>query len=187
MMAPGEIIRRGRGLLREITLLRPGEGMLRGISPREARVLTAGSLLLLLLLGIFGVWLPERDRLRELSERVGERERSLAWMEAAAREVDALRGSSGGLAPASGKKLPLATVIEQSLQGGPLQPHLQRMLPDRESGLRLWFEEVPFDPLLLWLVTLKRDHGVVVESALFNRAGGAGRVRAELGLSGPGP
>ncbi|HHO69319.1 MAG TPA: type II secretion system protein M, partial [Gammaproteobacteria bacterium] len=67
-----------------------------GLEPRERRLVTAGGVVLALLLVYLVVWEPLAARYRQLQDSVAQQRETLAWMQQAAAQVKALQRSVPG-------------------------------------------------------------------------------------------
>ena len=74
-------------------------------------------------------------------------------------------------------------IIDRTARASGLGRHLKRNQPDGNGALRLRLEDAPFDNLVSWLAELETQHGVRVNTASFDRAGGTGRVNCSLRLT----
>lgn len=94
-------------------------------------------------------------------------------------------GQSGGAAAVAAQAASesLVVLIDRTTRGRGLAPHLRRNEPDGANGIRLRFENVPFDDLVLWLGDLQTLHGIAVTNANADPTDNPGRVSANLQLS----
>ncbi|HFD80153.1 MAG TPA: type II secretion system protein M [Gammaproteobacteria bacterium] len=156
-----------------------------GLEVRERRLVAAAAAVLLVLLLYLVIWEPVASRYQALQQSVAQQKRTLAWMQQAARQVQALRASAGpagrGLAGRS-----LMAVVDQSMRAGGLGDSIKRIEPDGSRGVKVWLENVPFDPMILWLGKLTRSYHVET-SIITLEPTGNGRVNARLTLLAPTP
>lgn len=75
-------------------------------------------------------------------------------------------------------------VIDQTLRSRGLDQSLRRSQPVSSTGIRVEFENVAFDELVLWLGDLSREHSLDVQAGSFSKPPRAapGRVNATLTL-----
>ena len=147
-------------------------------SARERSAVTAGVVVLSLMLLVTLVWLPlERVRLRLAAELPGLRA-SVVALQRDADEAKRLRALPPTI-PAN--PAPLAPLIAANAWAREL-PGVQLSVPD-EKHVRLAGEDVGFTALLDWLATAQAAHGLRVESARIEALPAPGRVRAELTLA----
>jgi general secretion pathway protein M len=149
-------------------------------SARERSAVTAGMMVLSLMLLVTLGWLPlERARLRLGAELPGLRASVMA-LQRDADEAKRLRALPSTI-PANPS--PLAPLIAANDWAQEL-PGVQLSVPD-EKHVRLAGEDIGFTALLDWLTTAQAAHGLSVESARFEALPAPGRVRAELTLARP--
>jgi len=75
----------------------------------------------------------------------------------------------------------IVVIIDRTTRERSLADYLKRNQPEGASGVRLRFENAPFDPLVEWLGELSDTYNMVTISANFDDAG-AGRVNCNIVL-----
>ena len=146
--------------------------------PRERSALTAGLVVLAIMLVVTLVWLPlERTRLR-LATELPRLRASLTALERDAEQVKRLRALPATIPT---NPSPLAPLMAANAWAREL-PGVQLTVPD-EKHVRLTGENIGFGALLDWLATAQAAHGLRVESARIEALPTPGRVRAELTLA----
>ena len=95
-----------------------------------------------------------------------------------------------GSQPASGEQAAagpatesLVVLVDRTTRAAGLGSHLKRNEPEGEAGIRLRFEDVPFDGLVDWLAGLQSTQAVGVVAATVDPGQAPGRVTANLQLS----
>lgn len=153
-------------------------GLWHSRSPRERSLVSAGLVVLAIMLLLALVWLPlERTRVR-LAAALPELRASAAALQRDAEEVKRLRALSATIPT---NPAPLATLIAANAWAREL-PGVQLSVPD-EKHVRLTGEDIGFGALIDWLATAQAAHGLRVESARIEALPAPGRVRAELTLA----
>lgn len=150
------------------------------LAPREQRVLAFGAVALLLIVGYLGVWEPLAQSRADWHARVVAAETDLAWMRAAAPQVQARRGTQARVPMADGRSL-LARADASARDAG-LGTALLRVEPVTASQVRVTFEQAGFDALMRWIETLSAQYGAQVGELSVQRADGVGLVDARLSL-----
>lgn len=149
------------------------------LQERERLFVAAAGAALVLAVFYVGVWMP-LDRGQESAARGVQ-----TWQSALA-DLRAMRGSlpAGGTARGApaGLNQSLVVIVDNTLRSRNLYSSLQRSSPTPGNGIRLEFESVAFDDLVLWLGDLARDYGLQVQSGSFSATArdAAGRVNATL-------
>lgn len=148
---------------------------------REQVVVLAGSLFVVIALLYALVWVPFDQRHEQLATNVNNWERSLA-------ELRPLRGavavnSQGGGVIATGSQAPII-IVDQTLRSRGLEQYRRRSQPTTSNGIRVEFENVAFDELVVWLGDLSDQHAMHVQAGSLSMAsdGGPGRINASLTL-----
>ena len=148
------------------------------MSPRERSLLSAGAVVIGVMLVVAFVWLPlERLRVR-LAQELPLLRASVESLQRDAEEVKRVRALPATM---PGNPPPLAGVIASNAWGREL-PGVQLSVPD-DRHVKLVGEDVSFGALLDWITTAQAAHGLRVESARIEATGMVGRVRAELTLT----
>jgi general secretion pathway protein M len=156
-----------------------------GLEPRERLFITVGGVLVLVALLYALVWVPLDTRHQNARTAVATWERALA-------ELRPLRGlklpASGAPASAGvgGEQTPVV-IVDSTLRARGLDRSLRRSQPTTTNGIRVEFENVAFDDLVLWLGDLSREYSMDATSGSFSTANRteAGRVSATLTLERP--
>jgi general secretion pathway protein M len=147
------------------------------LEQRERLVLSAGAVVVCLIIIWAFVWTPLRSGASDLDAAVAEKQQLLTTLQRAQS-----LGTSGGQGPATGATQSLVVLVDQTHRAHGLAGTLQRNQPDGPDGIRVTFQAAAFDSLMDWLVVLQRSHGVAVESANFDGSRQAGIVSATLVL-----
>lgn len=149
------------------------------LQPRERYILMAGGGIVLLLLIYLLLVEPFVLGLRDLDKRVAVQQEELAWMRAAAAEVQRLRaGGAGHQRADSGQSL--LSLIDSSAKAQGLGKALKQLSPMGEK-VRVRLELAPFDTLLRWFGSLESS-GVGVDTLTVERLEAEGMVNATVVL-----
>lgn len=152
------------------------------LAPRErVLILIAAALAavaLLVFLGIRPLVLGQRKALEDLA---GQRA-VLADIERVAARFGVRPGgeSPAGTAAGTGS---LVVLVDRSTRAAGLGAYLKRNEPEGNTGIRLRFEDVPFDGLISWLADLQATQGVGVVAATADPGQEPGRVTANIQLA----
>jgi len=144
-------------------------------------VVTAAGVVLIAIIYVF-IWIPLDRGHADLSSSVATWERSLA-------ELRPLKGlaqspnSPQSLAPMASQQTPVV-IVDQTLRARGLDRALKRSQPTTSTGIRVEFENVAFDDLVLWLGDLGGQFSMHVQSGSLSAAthAGPGRINATLML-----
>lgn len=119
---------------------------------------------------------PLAQRRAELQRAVPEQRALLAWMESLP------TGSQNRTGAVQGS---LFAVVDRSARATALAGTLSRVQPEGAATVRVWFDDAPFNDLVIWLAVLERDHGIHVTAMAVDRTAAPGRVSARLTLARP--
>ncbi len=150
------------------------------LDSRERTFVSIGAAVVIIALFYALIWQPLDEGRIDLRKSVDNWERSLA-------ELRPLRGvaqnSGTGSAPASaGSQQTPVVIVDQTLRARGLDRSLKRSQPTTSSGIRVEFENVAFDDLILWLGDLSAQHAMHVQAGSFSASSqsGPGRINATL-------
>ncbi len=149
------------------------------LSSRERLVVAWGLFAVVIVALYVSVLEPRYQRLHVLRQQVPARQQDLAWMEAQLLRYRSLLNNRGGQSVK--RKLPLLTVIEQTATASKLRANITRMQPAQGDAVRVWFEDVYFDPWIHWLELLRKQ-GIQVDAATVSQAD-RGKVNIRVTLT----
>lgn len=129
----------------------------------------------------FALWLPLDRGQKNAAASVDLWRTSLAELVPLKARIQA--GGSSRSAPA-GLNQSLVVIIDTTLREHGLYSALQRSQPTGANGIRVEFENVAFDDLVVWLGDLGNRYGMRVQSGSFsnNASGNAGRINSSITL-----
>jgi len=152
------------------------------LQQREQMFVSSGVLVVFMAIIYAFVWLPLDTGQQTMSANVSNWERSLA-------ELKPLRGvqlaPTGNLSSAtSGGQQTSVVIVDQTLRARGLDRSLKRSQPTTSNGIRVEFEGVAFDDLVLWLGDLSNQYGMHVTSGSMSTTSraGPGRINATFTL-----
>ncbi len=151
------------------------------LEAREKLFVSVGAIVVVLSL-IYGfAWAPLDRNHSQVTASVSDWQQSLA-------ELRPLRGvaqNSTSTAPraATSQQSPII-IVDQTLRSRGLEQFRRRSQPTTSNGIRIEFENVAFDDLVLWLGDLADQYGMHVQAGSLSAGGrsGPGRINATLTL-----
>ena len=149
---------------------------------RERIFVSGGGVVVVIVLFYALIWLPLDKGQKELAAEITTWERSLAEL----RPLKALQ-ATGGTAQSSnapGQQQTPVVIVDRSLRARGLDRSLKRSQPTTSNGIRVEFENVAFDDLVLWLGDLGNQYSMQVSAGSFSAANQSepGRINATLTL-----
>ncbi len=152
------------------------------LEAREQLFVGAGAVVVLLSVLFAFVWVPLDKGHKTLETSLATWERSLAEL----RPLRGLQQSAGtsGPAPRTNPQQTPVVIVDRTLRARGLDRSLRRSQPTTGSGIRVEFEGVAFDDLVLWLNDLSTQYAMHVASGSMSTANraGPGRINATLTL-----
>jgi general secretion pathway protein M len=152
------------------------------LQQREQIVVVAGAVVVLIAIFYSLVWEPLDTGHKNLSESVTRWERSLAEL----KPLKGLQASVSGNAPVvsnASQQTPVV-IVDLSLRARGLDRLLKRSQPVTSNGIRVEFDNVAFDDLVLWLGDLSSQYAMQVTSASMSTSSQStpGRINATFTL-----
>ena len=151
----------------------------RALSLRERRILLLMAVVLLLFLSWLMAWRPLAQAHQATAVELDRIVADLAWMEAAAVELNRLQGA-GRTKPQPRQGLSLLALAEQTARANGLSQAFRRGEPDGADRVRVWLEQAAFDQLIRWLELLEAGYGVGVADASVDKSENQGVVDVRI-------
>ena len=151
------------------------------LEERERLFVMAAAVLLAIAVFYLAVWMPLDRGQKNLATSIDNWNESLA-------ELRLLKDSVSSAASEANRPADLnqslVVIVDNTLRERALYDSLQRSQPTSTNGIRVEFENVAFDDLVLWLGDLGSSYGLQVQSGSFSTASpdNNGRVNATLTL-----
>ena len=147
---------------------------------RERWFVSAGAVLVTIVVLYSLVWAPLDRNYKALESDIQILQRSLAVLRPLR-----LRAPDGGQSGAVlGSQLSPLIIVDQTLRSRGLDGYRQRSQPTTSNGVRVEFENVAFDELVLWLGDLSALYAMQVQIGSFSAGSrvAPGRINASLTL-----
>ena len=149
---------------------------------RERLFVLGGAAVVIVTLLYTLVWTPLDSGHKTLQSNVVAWERSLAEL----RPLKGMQAASTATQPsvAGGAQQTPVVIVDLTLRARGLDRSLQRSQPTTSNGIRVEFENVAFDDLVLWLGDLSNQYGMHVTSGSMSTTSqaGPGRINASFTL-----
>lgn len=154
---------------------------LQSLEARERLFVVAGAVIVTCSLLYGFVWVPLDSGYKERVQSVENWQSSVNALAALSAKVAG--GNTTGANRTRTNQTPVV-VIDQTLRQRELHVSLRRSQPVSSTGIRVEFENVAFDELVLWLGDISANHSMHVQAASFSTPPRAapGRVNATLTL-----
>jgi len=151
------------------------------LEQRERLFVSLGAVIVTLALLYALIWSPLDQGHRSMQSSVDSWQRSLT-------ELRPLRGAQAAPAnvslPANTSQQTPVVIVDLTLRARGLDRSLRRSQPTTGNGIRVEFENVAFDDLILWLDDLSSQYAMEVASGSMSTTtqAGPGRINATLTL-----
>jgi type II secretory pathway component PulM len=151
------------------------------LQQRERMFVLGGAAAVALALFYALVWAPLDQGHKSMQSSVDAWQRSLSDL----RPLRGMQAESNNVTrpAASGQQTPVV-IVDQTLRARGLDRSLRRSQPTTSNGIRVEFENVAFDDLVLWLDDLSSQYAMNVSSGSLSNTtqAGPGRINATLTL-----
>ncbi len=153
---------------------------LESLEVRERLFLMAGAIVVAVALLYAFAWVPLDKRQAEVANSVANWQRSIAEL----RPLKNIRQTTSVPRPGGGAQQSAIIIVDQTLRSRGLEQYRRRSQPTSNNGIRVEFEDVAFDDLVLWLGDLADQYAMHVQagSVTAGSRSGPGRVNASLTL-----
>jgi general secretion pathway protein M len=152
------------------------------LAPREQLFVSAGAVIVLVTLLYGFVWLPFDKSHAQLAADADRWQRSLAQLGPLKAQL-AQQPSDSSRSRSVGQNQAPVVIVDTTSRARGLDRALKRSQPTTSTGIRVEFESVAFDDLILWLGDLSSQYGLVVQQGSFSTDQDAqGRVNSTLTL-----
>ena len=147
------------------------------LDDREQKFVLTAAVFLAFAILYLAIWMPLDKGHRQAVAGVG------IW-QSSIEKLKPLKGSLSGntatqISP-SNLQQPLVVVVDSTLRIRRLNPALQRSQPAGDN-IRVEFENIAFDELVMWLGDLASQYALQVQSGSFSASGDVpGRINAQL-------
>ncbi|MGD9843438.1 MAG: type II secretion system protein GspM [Steroidobacteraceae bacterium] len=150
------------------------------LPPRE-RAIVIGGVILVALVVIYTLGLaPLYKAVNDRSARIVQKQQDLVWMQSVAGQLSALNSTQP---TASTQNESMVVLVANSASSRNVSSALTGQTPAGPNGVRVRFEGVSFDALIIWLGAIQKDYGIHVKDAEITRMPQVGQVSASLSLS----
>jgi general secretion pathway protein M len=153
-----------------------------GLEVREQLFVLLGAVVVIAALFYGFVWAPLDRNHESMAASVDDWQRSLAEL-APLKGMAQSAAKSGGPAGGANQQAPII-IVDQTLRSRQLEQFRRRSQPTSSNGIRVEFENVAFDDLVLWLGDLGDQYSMHVQAGSLSKGSqtGPGRINATLTL-----
>lgn len=152
------------------------------LTQRERILVQAAASVVAIFLAYLLIIEPISSTYEQNKKNVASSMETLQWMRMAAQEVKELNGGHAVNAGSKGKQFILSTV-DRSAKSAGLGSVMKRVQPESDTGVRVWFENAPFDELIKWLSTVESKHGLSVTEINIEKTESTGLVNVRVFLN----
>ncbi len=147
---------------------------------RERLFVAAGAVVVAAALVYAFAWVPLDKRHSEVAASVANWQRSLAEL----RPLKNMKPAAPVPRAGGGAQQSTIIIVDETLRSRGLEQYRRRSQPTSTNGIRVEFEDVAFDDLVLWLGDLADQYAMHVQagSVTAGSRSGPGRVNASLTL-----
>ena len=151
------------------------------LEQREQWMVGGGGIVVAIIILYGFIWTPLDKGHRDLQASVGDWQSALSDIRGIAAQGGQTRGASP-IRPDMGNQSPVV-IVDQTLRERNLNNSVQRRQPT-PNGIRVEFENVAFDQLVVWLGDIYANYGMAVQNGSMQMSSRSepGRINASLTL-----
>jgi general secretion pathway protein M len=151
------------------------------LQARERVFVIAAAIAIVFAVFWFALWQPLARSEADLGARIQNWQTSLQELRPLRGRLLAAGSQNTG---AAAQNQSLVVIVDNTLRSRNLYSSLQRSQPTNNNGIRVEFDNVSFDDLVLWLGDLDNRYGLNVQTASFSQStsNNPGRINASLTL-----
>ncbi len=162
--------------LAALPLVRKAYDRFRALEKRDRFAAKSLGLFLLVMILWFGLWEPSARFAADARSDRDRQEQLLSWM-------NKTRGEARVSGPDTRQRATgqtLLTIVSRTAQEFQIKPN--RLQPEGDANVSVWFDEVGFNDLVRWLQSLDRKEGISVQQISVDRQEKPGVVNARIVL-----
>ena len=164
--------------IQAIPAVRKGLDGFNALEPRDRLAAKSLAVFLACFIAYLGVWEPMQSFAADArSDRDSNRD-LYAWMTSTRGHAAASAGNAAGPRGPSGQTL--LTRVSRTAQQHQIKPN--RLQPEGEGNVSVWFDAVSFNSLVRWLQDLERKEGISVQQISVDRQDKPGLVNVRIVL-----
>lgn len=84
--------------------------------------------------------------------------------------------------PVANRGISLIAAVDQASRSGTVGKAPSKIQPEGDAEVRVWFEDVSFDPMVRWVADLQTRYGITVQTMTVEPKSEAGSVDIQLSL-----
>lgn len=158
--------------------VRNGRERFLALQPRERWMVGVGGIVVIVTVLYLGVIEPIAGA-HQRREDALEASRAIAIrLEEASAIVQRTRSSGGAV----NRSQSLMAAVDMASRAGSIGKPPARIQPEGDAEVRVWFEDVAFDPVVRWVADLQTRHGITVQTMDVEPKSDAGSVDVRLSL-----
>ena len=164
--------------IRANPVVRKGLERFNALEPRDRLAAKALAAFVVCMVASLGVWEPMQSFAADARTDRDSNRDLYAWMMATRGQAAAAAGSTAGPRGPTGQTL--LTRVSRTAQQHQIKPN--RLQPEGEGNVSVWFDAVAFNSLVRWLQELERKEGISVQQISVDRQDKPGLVNARIVL-----
>jgi len=150
------------------------------LKPRERMLMMIGGGVFSILMIYILLLEPLMIKVDQLTLNVEKKKVEVQLLKTMAQEVTFLRSNVAGGGGSKRQGQSLLVLVDRTSKQKKLGKSITRIEPDGSARVRVWLESAPFDEVTRWLAGLEAKYGIIVETAVIDKAGSVGRVNVRV-------
>ena len=149
------------------------------LSQREQQVVALGGIVISALLFYLIIWGPYLDRINTMRQHIKTEQQTLAWMQAADKEIKQFEVHSKNKNAATTPVILLST-LQKQIEEANLAPFLTDLKQSATDAIEIHFQKIEFDNLIRLLLTILKTQNVSITQMSVIAENSPGMVNADV-------
>lgn len=154
----------------------------RNLSLHEQRVVTIGAIIAAFLLFYLIIWEPYLGRLEMMRKQIQSEYKTLAWMQAADKEIDKLEKQTNKNAT-SLTPVALLSLLKKQVDEAGLTSAMAQLKQVSQNAVEIHFQKVAFDQMINLLIKIIKEQNVAISHLSATADASPGIVNADIVLT----
>ena len=153
------------------------------LQAKERLIATIGAIAAIIVILYLVAWSPIVDSRDNKKMRVENKRETLTWMSQKQQEVEHLKRLNPNLFNQATDKRSLLAIVDTGAKQMGIRSSITRISPDGEDKVKIAFEDMVFDRLIVLLGELNRRNHILVAGTTLTKSDQVGKVTGQVILT----
>lgn len=151
------------------------------LAPRERVMVILGTVAVVLAILYYGAWRPLNTSRARARAQVAAEAEQIRWLVGLQEQAQLLRANTRE-GPVQGQNRSILAIIDSTSRAQGLAKAVSRIQPDNNDEAVVTLDDAPFNQMLYWLHTMRRDYNIHIAGLTVTHDDKPGLVQARLKL-----